>query len=93
MVYGSTVSRLRNDQVKILSFNRFEGFEALLQSAELRLCRDALERAGQHVLPNYVKECRKVLYHSSWGHLSVTQELGPKISEVWPFAAYRRSVF
>jgi len=46
-VFGALVPKFRKDQVRILSFNRFDDFrKALLESNELRACREALERSG-----------------------------------------------
>lgn len=45
--YGATMPKLKNGQVKILVFNRFDGFvESLLKSEELEACRGALQQAG-----------------------------------------------
>ena len=46
-VYGALTPPLRNDQVKLLTFSRFDRFrEALLEGEELRACRQSLESAG-----------------------------------------------
>ena len=46
-VYGATLPKLKNEQVKILSFNRFDNVrESLLENVELEACRQGLEKQG-----------------------------------------------
>jgi len=46
-VFGELTPPSGDDYVKILHFKRYDGFrDVLLESAELRLCREQLEQAG-----------------------------------------------